>query len=323
MSLGVIFISLGVSSYEQPSREPFVKIDAPKQIMESSDSVIDASESFDIDGAELKFKWRQTYGRRVILIDANSPKLTVRTFNVAHNEKEVLEFEVEVSNQYFVNRQRVWTYVVDGDDNASPAIRINKKSVFVKDKSFESVTFDASRSSDQEDGKNIRFKWEANDDNPYYAQIDGIYSATPTIHPPVDIPYNEYTTLKFKVTVSDRDGNESTENVSIYYRPKLNEPPKVTSKNRHVKFLYTNGLDEVEEIFDYSDSYDPEGSPLTYSLVASDSRIKVIEDQSTQGIFLVTTPESYTGKYELKLRISDGEDDITGIFTRFVYEEKE
>ncbi|MDM8523743.1 PKD domain-containing protein [Desulfococcaceae bacterium HSG8] len=185
------------------NRPPVADAGADQSAGEGVAVTLDASASYDSDGDLFVYLWEQTEGDEVTLSDPSAPQPEFTSPNVGSGEVS-LTFRVTVTDEAGLESSDMCTVYVAGIVRGPVADAGADQTVDEK----KAVTLDGSASSAPDD-TSLTYLWEQTSGTS--VTLSDIAAVQPTFTAPsADDAY-----LEFQLTVSDSDGNQSTDMVRI------------------------------------------------------------------------------------------------------------
>jgi K319L-like, PKD domain/Bacterial Ig domain/Calcineurin-like phosphoesterase len=194
-----------------PSENVLVQNNAPvanggddQTVSANSEVTLDGSKSNDEDGKLVSYKWEQTDGPKVDIMNSDEAKASFNAPSLSEDSKLVFKLTV-IDDQDASNSDDV-TIEVQKIENIPPKAEAGRNQ---KASANTEVTLDGTKSSD-EDGKLVSYKWEQTDG----PKVDIMNSdeAKASFNAP---SLSEDSKLVFKLTVIDDQDASNSDDVSI------------------------------------------------------------------------------------------------------------
>ncbi|MBF0225937.1 MAG: hypothetical protein HQK76_10820 [Desulfobacterales bacterium] len=258
---------------------------------------LNALNSSDPDGSIVSIKWEQTSGTSVSLSEDSSSATFIVPSTGASAEK--LTFQLTVTdNQGLSTTDSIDIIISEGGQYPPFAVAGDDKPIFVGDK----VYLDGSNSSDP-DGEVVTYQWTQLDP-PWplppstKVSISNANSAKASFTAPT--PKGDVESFTFQLTITDDDGNPSTDTIVI----------KVVSNNS--KPVANAGNDITVDVgakvvLDGTASSDPEGATLIYDWTQTGGVFVLLSGADTSQAFF-TAPDIGTSTSTIlsfKLQVKD------------------
>ncbi|KQY49779.1 hypothetical protein ASD14_13740 [Lysobacter sp. Root494] len=188
-----------------------VPVASPSTASEGMVVTLDGSGSWDVDNPSLTYAWLQTVGPAVTLANTGNP--AIKTF-VAPNfaDDTQLTFRLTVSDGTLSNSDT--TFVNVSWTNDSPVAGLVCPDGMFEVNEGQSVTFDASGSTDSDDGI-ATYEWAQLVGLPEVTGVADWNTAVVTFNAP-QLGFGETGLVPFKLTVTDHHGAKSTANCAIF-----------------------------------------------------------------------------------------------------------
>jgi len=243
--------------------------------------VIDASGSTD-NGTINSYQW--VVANQVI---STLPKLEYTPQNIG-----TIAIELIVTDEKNIEARKVFDVNISALNNNNPIIKLTVSETAVKVK--ESVYFDASGSTDVEDGSNLMFKW----------LVDGVavtVDTTGKLPSSFSTFFSSVGEHTVTVVVTDQSGGRSEQTQKIIVSELQNAEPVVSMR-------VVNNLPYLagESISFKATASDKESDPLTYSWFVDN------QEQAGQVSDAFTTTLN-KGTYEVKVVVNDSVNSVSAI----------
>jgi hypothetical protein len=228
---------------------PTANAGADQTVIEGTTVTLDGSGSTDPDGNTLTYSWAQTSGTTVTLSDKNVAKPTFTAPSISTTEREILSFELTVSDGKGGTSKDSVTIVVEDD---APVASLTANPTTINE--GETSELDASGSSS---GIGIsRYEFTQIAGTQGTITQDSTNPARATFTAP-QVVADETATIQVTVTDNDGDSSIATADIAV---TNTNQAPvaQLTANPTTINEGETSALDA-------SGSSDPDGDPLTYS----------------------------------------------------------
>lgn len=279
-----------------PVNQPPVVVIGLEQTVASHETVtLDGSKSYDPEGKELHYTWKQVSGEPVSLSDTSG---ATTTFEAPFTDSHLnLVFELEASDGVHSASQRVTVNVKGGTvppENQPPVAHAGHAQTVTAN---SSVTLDGSGSHDPE-GDTLTYTWKQTAGKTVaLSNASGVQAQFTA----PEVQQDE--TLKFTLTVSDGNSSDSSD-VTITVKADStgeNQPPIADAGKPQTV------VSESSVVLNGSGSRDPDGDKLTYIWTQkSGTPVTLTNESNVQAMFTAPSVEQ-DQTLTFTLTVSDGQ----------------
>jgi hypothetical protein len=277
-----------------PNSLPISDAGSDQTVYEGDAVTLKGTGSSDPDGDPLIYSWNQTAGTSVTLDNTTSsmPSFTAPDID---SSNVTLTFELTVDDGNGASDTDIVDILVQNVNQALVADAGPDQTVTEGD----NVTLNGTASNDT-DGTIASYSWNQTSGTP--VTLDDVTSATPSFTAP-DVG-SEDDILIFELTVTDNDGANSTDSVSITVTdtaPPPNSAPTADAGNDQI-------VSEGDNVtLNGTSSSDPDGDTLTYSWNQTAGPVVVLSNSSTANpAFTAPDVDSGGATLTFELTVDDG-----------------
>jgi len=279
-------VSITVNPVVVVNPDPIASAGPNQSVNSSAAATLDGSLSYDPDGQALTYAWTQTAGAAVTLTGANTAHPTFTAPTVPSGSPAMtLTFSLVVSDAQANSVPALVSITVNPVVAANPA-PIASAGPDQSVASAAAVLLDGSLSFDP-DGQPLTYAW-TQATGPIVT-LTGSGTAHPTFTAPAVASGSPALALSFSLVVSDANANSAASTVSVTVNPAapLNADPIANAgPNQSVASGAAVALDG-------SQSFDPDGQPLTYAWTqASGTTVALAGASTAHPIFTAPTVAS-------------------------------
>lgn len=274
-------VSIRVAPADGPGTTPPVAHAGPDQTAIVGETVtLDGSASFDVDGDALTFEWSQRAGPPV---QFDTPSAASVSFQAAVPGTH--EFTLTVSDGSFFATDNVTVEVFDGEGNTRPVAVITPDETVVG--LAEEATLDGSQSTDAE-GDTLSWSWR---------QVSGPTATLVGQDTPVlTVSATNVGVVVVELVVSDGRLDSRPVQATVIVSDGNERPVAVARGPAFARLGVAVSLDG-------SQSYDPEGEPLTFAWTqVGGPAVLLTSSETAEPSFVATV----TGTYAFQLVVRDG-----------------